>query len=62
VFEHIQTAVNFVLSQDVSGLCTAGDTSLLPKVLGACENFQGLNQAEQEQMISLAKDYESLFT
>jgi len=60
--EHIQAAVNFVLSQDVTGLCTAGDTSLLPKVLGACENYQSLNQAEQEKMISGARDYEPLFT
>lgn len=60
--EHIQAAVNFVLSQDVTGLCTAGDTGLLPTVLGACENYQGLNQAEQENMISWARDYEPLFT
>jgi len=60
--EHIQSAVNFVLSQDVTGLCTAGDTSLLPTVLGACENYQGLNRAEQEKMISRARDYEPLFT
>lgn len=60
--EHIQAAVNFVLSQDVTGLCTAGDTSLLPKVLGACENYRSLNQAEQEKMISGARDYEPLFT
>jgi len=60
--EHIQAAVNFVLSQDVTGLCTAGDTSLLPKVLGACENYQSLNQAEQEKMISGARDYKPLFT
>ena len=59
--EQIQAAVNFVLSQNVTGLCTVGDTSLLPAVLGACENYQGLNQAEQEKMISLAKDYEPLF-
>jgi aryl-alcohol dehydrogenase-like predicted oxidoreductase len=59
--EHIQAAVNFVLSQDVTGLCTAGDTSLLPVVLGACEDYQSLNQAEQEKMISGAKDYEPLF-
>lgn len=60
--EHIQAAVNFVLSQDVTGLCTAGDTSLLPKVLEACENYRSLNQAEQEKMISGARDYEPLFT
>jgi aryl-alcohol dehydrogenase-like predicted oxidoreductase len=60
--EHIQAAVNFVLSQDVTGLCTAGDTSLLPKVLGACENYQGLNQAKQENMVSRSRDYEPLFT
>ncbi|MFC2054462.1 aldo/keto reductase [Chloroflexota bacterium] len=60
--EHIQAAVNFVLSQDITGMCTAGDMSLLPKVLQACENYQDLNQAEQEKMISRARDHEPLFT
>ncbi len=37
--EEIQRAVNFVLSHDVTGICTAGDITLLPLVLKACENF-----------------------
>ena len=60
--EEIQTAVNFVLSQDVSGVCTAGDTSVLPLVLQACENFTPLTQAEQEALIARASEFEPLFT
>lgn len=37
--DEIQRAVNFALSYDVTGLCTAGDTRVLPLVLEACDNF-----------------------
>jgi predicted aldo/keto reductase-like oxidoreductase len=59
--EHIQQAVNFVLSQDVTGLCTAGDTRLLPLVLRACENYTALSESEQESLIATAEGYEPLF-
>jgi predicted aldo/keto reductase-like oxidoreductase len=59
--EHIQQAVNFVLSQDVTGLCTAGDTRLLPLVLRACENYTALSESEQETLIATAEVYEPLF-
>jgi predicted aldo/keto reductase-like oxidoreductase len=59
--EHIQQAVNFALSQDVIGLCTAGDTRLLPLMLQACENFTPMDQAEQEALIASAAQYEPLF-
>jgi predicted aldo/keto reductase-like oxidoreductase len=59
--EHIQQAINFVLSQDVTGLCTAGDTRLLPLVLQACDDFTALNVGEQEALIQSAKEYEPLF-
>jgi len=60
--EHIQQAVNFVLSQDVTGLCTAGDTRLLPLVLRACEDYVALSESEQEALIATAEAYEPLFT
>ena len=60
--EEIQTAVNFVLSQDVTGVCTAGDITALPLVLQACENFTQLTQAEQETLIARASEFEPLFT
>ena len=58
----IQRAVNFALSYEVTGLCTAGDTRILPLVLRACENFVQLNETEREEMIQSAKQYEPLFS
>lgn len=57
----IQKAVNFALSQDVTGLCTVGDRTLLPMVLGACENFTRMTQIEQEELIANASQYKPLF-
>jgi len=59
--EEIQPAVNFALSYDITGLCTAGDTRVLPLVLKACENFTPLSEAEKEGMIESGKQYEPLF-
>ena len=58
---HIQQAVNFVLSQDVTGLCTVGDVQVLPLVLEACEKFTPMSQAEQEALVATASQYEPLF-
>jgi len=60
--EEIQPAVNFALSYEVTGVCTAGDTRVLPLMLKACENFAQLNESEREQMIQSANQYEPLFT
>ena len=60
--DEIQRAVNFVLSYDVTGVCTAGDTRILPMVLSACENFTRLNNSELEEMIESGKQYEPLFS
>lgn len=59
--EHIQASVNFCLSQDVTGLCTAGDANLLPLFLEACANFTRLTETEQEALIATADRYESVF-
>ena len=59
--EEIQPAVNFSLSYEVTGLCTAGDTRVLPMFLRACENFTRLNPDEIEQKIKTAGQYEPLF-
>jgi predicted aldo/keto reductase-like oxidoreductase len=59
--DEIQRAVNFAMSYEVTGLCTAGDTRILPMVLKACENFTRLNQDEMEEMIKSGKQYEPLF-
>jgi aryl-alcohol dehydrogenase-like predicted oxidoreductase len=47
----IQRGVDFVLSHDVTGICTAGDTRLLPLVLDACERFTPMPPAEREALI-----------
>lgn len=59
--ERIQQGIDFVLSQDVTGLCTVGDTRLLPLVLRACERFTPLGEADQETLIASAAEYEPLF-
>jgi len=60
--DEIQRAVNFAMSYEVTGLCTAGDTNILPLVLKACENFKRLDTAEIDEMIKSAQQYEPLFT
>jgi aryl-alcohol dehydrogenase-like predicted oxidoreductase len=60
--DEIQRALNFALSYEVTGFCTAGDTKILPMVLKACENFKRLNTAELEEMIGSGKEYEPLFS
>jgi predicted aldo/keto reductase-like oxidoreductase len=57
----IQDAVNFALSQEATGICSAGDTRLLPYVLDACAHFSPLSETDQEEMIRNAHLYEPLF-
>lgn len=59
--DEIQKGVNFGLSYDVTGLCTAGDTRILPMVIQACENFTRLNTEELEEVIKSGSQYEPLF-
>jgi len=58
----IQPAVDFVLSQDITGLCTVGDPGILPIALNACENFTPMTSSEQQALIASAGEYEQLFT
>ena len=60
--DEIQPAVNFALSYDVTGLCTAGDTRVLPMFLKACENFSRLSNSKMEEMIKSGQQYEPLFS
>jgi hypothetical protein len=59
--ERIQQAVNFALSQDVTGICTAGDIHLLPLLLQACQDFTPLAEQEQEALIASASANETIF-
>jgi hypothetical protein len=58
---HIQAAVNFALSQDVTELCTASDLTVLPLFPNACEHFTPLSKSQQEAMIADAAQSEPLF-
>ena len=58
----IQQAVDFALSQDVTGLCTAGDVRVLPLVIQACQHTRHLAEPEQEALIASAAEYTPLFT
>ena len=58
---HIQQAVNFALSQDVTGLCTVADVTLLPLFLEACEHFTPMSAVQQEVLVASTADYEPLF-
>jgi predicted aldo/keto reductase-like oxidoreductase len=61
--DHVRQAVNFALSQDVTGVCTAGDPAILRLMLAACEWFTPLNHAQQEALVASTAQYEPfLFT
>jgi aryl-alcohol dehydrogenase-like predicted oxidoreductase len=57
----IRNCIDFVLSQPVTGICTAGDVSLLPDILDACNKFKEVSFQEQRELLSQAEDFEPLF-
>ena len=59
--KHIQPAVDFVLSLDITGLCTVGDPDVLPIVLHACENYNPMSVTDQDTLIDTASAYDELF-
>ena len=59
--DEIQKGINFVLSHDVTGICTAGDIGLLPLVLKACEKVAPLSLEEREKLIESGRAYQPLF-
>ncbi len=59
--EDIQKAVNFVLSYPIVGLPTAGDITLLPRILQACDHFTPMSEAEREAMIRAANPEDVIF-
>jgi aryl-alcohol dehydrogenase-like predicted oxidoreductase len=59
--DEIQRAVNFALSHEVTGLCTAGDTGVLPLVLEACHNFTRLTESERNKMMEAGQQFKPLF-
>lgn len=59
--ETIQKNVNFALSHKLTHYCTAGDYRVLGKVLHACENFEAMDAAAQEELIIEQSDLELIF-
>jgi aryl-alcohol dehydrogenase-like predicted oxidoreductase len=59
--EHIQNGVNFALSHDVTGICTAGEPSLQQRIFDACERFTPLSDAERETLIAEARRYSPIY-
>lgn len=59
--DEIQRAVNFALSYDVTGLCTAGDRRILPLMIEACQNFTSLTNEDMEEMTESGAQYQPLF-
>ena len=57
----IQKGVNFSLSQDITGLCTPADPTILPLFLDACEKFAPMDLAEQEALVATAGQFETIF-
>ncbi|MDP8921421.1 MAG: aldo/keto reductase [Chloroflexota bacterium] len=58
----IDQAVQFVLSQPgVTTLTSAGDVTVLPKVLQAAERFRPLDRAGEEALLATAGQYHSPF-
>jgi aryl-alcohol dehydrogenase-like predicted oxidoreductase len=54
--------MRFALSHDgVTGLCTAGDTRLLPNILDAAERFTPMNDFEQAELLRRSAQFEPLF-
>lgn len=53
--------MNFVLSQPVTGLCTAGDPRLLLPQLDACQQFARLSAAELEALVAAGREITPLF-
>ena len=53
--------MDFVLSHEVTGICTAGDTDLLPLVLEACERVTPMDEVTRQELIVEGARYEPLF-
>lgn len=59
---YIDACVHFVLSFPyVSGLATAGDVQLFPRIVDAVERYPAMSDAEAENMLKSVSDYASPF-
>ncbi len=57
----IDRSIHFVLSQEITGLASAGDVTLLPKILDAAERFVPVTASEQEEAIEGTRKRKQIF-
>lgn len=57
----VQRYVDFALSQDVTGLCTVSDVTLLAQFIEACQAYRPMSGSEQETLMSEARKYDLIF-
>jgi aryl-alcohol dehydrogenase-like predicted oxidoreductase len=57
----IDRAVAFVLSKPIATLTSAGDVTVMPKVLEAAERYRGLGEGEEQALLATADRYHSPF-
>jgi len=57
----IQNNIDFVLSQQLTHICTAGDYRLLGKIINACKNYQPMPSMDQERLIATQSDLQTIF-
>ncbi len=59
---HIDACVSFVLSQEpVTGLASAGDVHLLPKIVDAAARYEKMDNLRQETLMATAGAFASAF-
>ena len=57
----IDRSVCFVLSQEIAGLASAGDVTLLPRIIDAAERFVPMTEAEQLEAIEATRKRKPIF-
>ena len=61
VQEDIDLSVRFVLSQEITGLASAGDVNIFPKILDAAERAVPMAESEQAETIEARKKLKQIF-
>ncbi len=60
--EHITTGVRFALdTSGIAAICTAGDVTILPKVLRAAAEYAPMSDAERAATLADAADWPTIF-
>lgn len=60
--EFIDKCVSFVLShEEITGMPSAGDVHLLPKIVEACARYRKMDEAEQGELMATAGNFASPF-